>query len=466
MPRRTSPRPTRPLWHHRGFLRLWTGDTISQFGTQISYLAMPLLAVKTLHASTFEVGLLATFETLAFLLVGLPAGAWCDRMRRRPVLIAGDVGRAVLLGSIPLAAVLHHLTLAQLYVVALATGVLTVFFDVSYQSYLPVLVGREHIVDGNGKLESSRAVSQVAGPSVGGFLVQVFTAPYAILVDALSFAWSAAWILAIRTPEPAPERPEQRDLGKEIAEGLRYVLGHPILRKIAGCTGSFNLCTSAEGAVIVLFFVRKLHLSAGTIGVLLSLGSIGGVLGAATVGAATRRIGQARMIWLSVSVTAPFALLVPLTGNGWRMSLFAIGFFVTSVGVIYYNVAQVSFRQAITPNRLLGRMNATMRFLVWGTMPLGGLLGGALGTTIGLRPTLWVFAVGQLLAALWVVFSPLLHMRDVTATGPDGGPAALPVSEPAPAPPPYAASSRPAPPPRRPPPDRSASSTQRRASPR
>jgi len=417
------------LWSHRGFIRLWTGDTISQFGTQISYLAMPLVAVKTLHATTFEVGLLTTFETLAFLLVGLPAGAWCDRMRRRPVLVAGDLGRAVALLSIPVAAAMHDLTMTQMYVVVLITGVLTVFFDVSYQSYLPVLVGREHVVEGNGKLQASQSVSQVAGPSVGGFLVQALTAPYAVLVDALSFVWSASWIFAIRNPEPEPHRPPQRHLGKEIAEGLRFVLHQPILRKVAGCTGSFNLATSAEGAVVVLFLVRDLHLSAATIGVLFSLGSLGGILGAVTVASVTRRVGQARMIWLSTTVTAPFALLIPLTYNGWRLGLFAIGTFVVSVGIIYYNVAQVSFRQALTPNRLLGRMNATMRFLVWGTMPLGGLLGGILGTAFGLRPTLWVAAIAQLLACLWVVCSPLLRLRDLPATDAEGAP----VTEPAPA---------------------------------
>src|SRR5215212_6430306 len=182
------------LWHHRDFLRLWTGDSISQIGTMVSLIAMPLLAIKVLDATPFEVGLLSTFETLAFLLVGLPAGAWVDRLRRRNVLIVGDVGRAVLLGSLPVAWYFDVLTLVQLYAVALAAGVLTVFFDVAYQSYLPTLVGRDHLVEGNAKLEASRAVSAIAGPSIGGGLVQALTAPYALLVDAASYLWSAVWI--------------------------------------------------------------------------------------------------------------------------------------------------------------------------------------------------------------------------------------------------------------------------------
>ncbi len=403
----------RGLFFHRDFRRLWIGDAISQVGTQISLLALPLVAVKTLHASAFEVGALTACETAAFLLVGLPAGAWCDRVRRRPVLILGDVGRALALGSVPLAAVLHRLTIGQLFAVALITGVLTVFFDVAYQSYLPELVSREELVDGNGKLESTRATAQVVGPSIGGFLVQAITAPYAVFVDALSYLWSAGWVSAIRAREPAPVPPPQRHLGKEIGEGLRFVLGHRILRKIAGCTGTSNLFSSATFAVEMVFLVRTVHLSAGGIGVLFSIGSIGGVLGALTSGWFAKRVGQARAIWIGSLLCSPPALLLPLTHHDWRLALAGAGMFVTSVGVVYYNVAQVSFRQALCPRHLLGRMNATMRFLVWGTMPLGGLLGGWLATAFGLRNALWIAAVGVQLAPLWVLFSPLRKMRDV-----------------------------------------------------
>jgi MFS family permease len=210
------------LWHHLDFRRLWIGETVSQFGTQVSQIALPLVAILVVHASTFEVGALAACESLAFLVIGLPAGAWVDRMRFRQVLIINDVVRAAAIGSIPAAAAMHVLTIGQLYVVALVISVCTVFFDVAYQSYLPQLVDRELIVEGNAKLQGSESVAQVAGPSIGGLLIQALTAPYAILVDAISFLWSAAWVAKIQTTVVKPERKPDRHLGREIAEGLKF----------------------------------------------------------------------------------------------------------------------------------------------------------------------------------------------------------------------------------------------------
>jgi MFS family permease len=309
------------------------------------------------------------------------------------------------------------LTIGQLFVVALLTGVLTVFFDVAYQSYLPELVSRDELVEGNAKLEATRGVAQIAGPSLGGFLVQAFTAPYAVLADAVSFLWSASWVGAIQAREPKPEAPPQRNLAKEIGEGLRFVLGNPILRKIAGCTGTSNLFGNATFAVVVVFLVRSVHLSSGAIGLLFSVGAVGGLLGALLSGRFTRAVGQARAIWLGSLVFAPSNLLLPLTHHDWRLAFAAITLFFGSAGAVLYNVAQVSFRQALCPRPLLGRMNATMRFLVWGTMPLGGLLGGWLATSFGLRNALWIAAAGAHLAPLWVIFSPLRGMRDLP-TGP------------------------------------------------
>jgi MFS family permease len=392
---------------HRDFRLLWAGDTISQFGSQVSVLVLPLVAVLYLHATTFEVGVLSAMESVAFLLIGLPAGAWCDRVRRRPVMIAGDLVRCALLASIPIAAALGNLTLSQLFAVALLHGIATVFFDIAYQSYLPALVTRRDLMEGNAKLQASQSVAQVAGPTLGGVLVEVFTSPFALVADAVSFLGSALCVAVIRRPEPAPERPVHGHFVEEIGEGLSFVLRHPILRMIAGTTGTSNLFSSAFGAVVVVFLVRTVHLSAGVIGLLMSAGSIGGVLGALTASAIARRIGQARTIWLSILTTAPFGLLIPLTGPGGRLAFYASGLLAVSFGIVVYNVAQVSFRQALCPPRLLGRMNATMRFLVWGTMPFGALLGGALGTWIGLRPTLWISQIGEVLAAGWVIVSPL-----------------------------------------------------------
>lgn len=408
------------LLRHRDFVRLWVGDSISQAGTQIALVAMPLLAIRQLDASPFEVGLLVTFETLAFLLVGLPSGALIDRVRRRPVLIGADIGRALLVCSLPLAWYLDALTLAQLYAVALLTGVLTVFFDVAYQSYLPSLVGREHLVDGNGKLEASRAVAQIGGPSAGGLLVQWLTAPYALLVDGLSYLWSAIWIGAISRREPVPERPEQRNLVAEIRQGLAFVLRHRLLRAITATTGTSNFFnTIMNTALIVILADRaELNLSAGTIGLFFSVGSIGGLLGAFTAARVARWIGQGPAIWASLAVATPFLLVIPLVQRGWLLWATAAAWAVFSWSVVVYNVTQVSFRQALCPPGLLGRMNATIRFLVWGTMPIGGLVGGVLGSTIGLRPTLWIGAVGVMLAVLPVFLSPLRTMRELPA-GPE-----------------------------------------------
>ena len=407
--------PRRSLWHHRDFLRLWTGDSISQIGTMVSLIALPLLAIKVLDASPFEVGLLTTCETAAFLLVGLPAGAWVDRVRRRNVLVVGDVGRALLFGSLPLAWYFDLLTLAQLYAVALLAGVLTVFFDVAYQSYLPSLVGRDHLVEGNAKLEASRAVSQIAGPSIGGALVQWLTAPYAVLVDAASYLWSAVWIAAIRTREPKPERAPDRHLGREIREGLSFVLRHRLLRAITATTGSSNLFSSILNTAFIVLLADQayLDLSAGTIGLVFTVGSIGGLLGAVAAERVARKLGQGPTIWLSILFAAPFMLVTPLVQRDWTLWAVAACWAVVSFWVVVYNITQVSFRQGLCPERLLGRMNATIRFLVWGTMPLGGLIGGVLGSTIGVRETMWIGAIGMALAFLPVFLSPLRTMREL-----------------------------------------------------
>jgi MFS family permease len=408
------------LVRHRDFRLLWAGDTISQLGTQVTVLALPLLAITTLHATPFQVGLLTTFEFLSFLLVGLPAGAWVDRMRRRRVLIAGDVGRALLLGSLPVAAWLGVLSMPQLYLVALGAGLLTVFFDVAYQSYLPHLVGRAHLVEGNAKLQASQSVAQVAGPTVGGFLVQALTAPYAILVDAVSFLWSAGCVTTIRAREPRPERAPDRHLGREIAEGVRFVLGNRLLRAISFCTATFNLFTTIGGTMLIVLLARDLALPAGTIGLFFSIGSVGAIVGALMADRVARRFGQGPTLWMSAALCGPPWLLVPLLQRGWFLWLVATAHALVTMLIPVYNITQVSFRQGLCPERLLGRMNATIRFMVWGTMPLGGLIGGVLGSWIGVRPTLWVAAVGLSLSFGWVFFSPLRTMRELPTRPPDG----------------------------------------------
>ena len=401
------------LWHHLDFRRLWIGETVSQFGTFVSQLALPLVAILVLHASTFQVGLLATLEMLAFLVVGLPAGAWVDRMRFRWVLIVNDLIRFVALGSIPLAQLFGILSIGQLYVVALVTGLSTVFFDVAYQSYLPALVDREALVEGNSKLQASESVSQIAGPAVGGVLIQVLTAPYAILVDALSFLWSASWVGAIRSRPPKPARKADRHLGREIVEGLRFVLGDRLLRSIAACTSSANFFGNVLFPVYYILLARELHLSAGIIGLFTSFAAIGGLIGSLLASRIAARFGQGPTIWMSIAITIPPGFVVPFVHRDWTLVLLAASQLVMWAATVVYNITQVSFRQGLTPEHLLGRMNATMRFFVWGTIPLGAFIGGTLGATIGIRPTLLVAAIGGIVPIVPVFFSPLRRMREL-----------------------------------------------------
>jgi MFS family permease len=405
----------RGLWHHPEFRRLWIGESVSQFGSTISQLALPLVAILILRASTFEVGLLVTCQLAAFLVVGLPAGAWVDRMRFRAVLIVNDVLRALALASVPVAHWLGVLTIGQLYAVALVTGVCTVFFDVAYQSYLPKLVEREQLVEANAKLQASESVSQIAGPSAGGLLIQVLTAPYAVLLDAVSFLWSASWLAAIGTESPKAERLPDRNLRREIGEGLRFVLGNRLLRSIALCTGSSNLFGSMAAAVFYVLLARDLRLSPGWIGLIESTSAIGGLVGSVLASRFARRAGQGPAIWMSALAMAPFGFVAPFVQRDWTLGLLAFAQGAMWLCLVVYNITQVSFRQGLCPPSLLGRMNATMRFLVWGTMPVGGILGGMLGEAVGVRQTLFVVAVGSSLAFLPVFLSPLRQLRELPA---------------------------------------------------
>ena len=403
------------LWRHRDFLLLWSGETVSQVGTMVSHLALPLLAATALGASAWEMGLLVAAERGAFLLVGLPAGVLLDRVRRRPVMIAADLVRFVLFASIPLAWALGVLTFGHLLVVALLGGVATVYFDVGYQSVLPAVVGRAGLVEGNAKLESSRAAAEAAGPAVGGGLVQLVGAATAVLLDAVTYLVSAAFLVRMHTHEEVPARDPARSLRAQMAEGLRYVLGHPLLRPIALCTGTGNLFTGVLTAVSVLFLARELGQAPAVVGLVLAAGSAGGVLGALTAARWIRELGQARTVVTALLVTGPVALVLPLTTAGAGLAWFALGSAALAYGGVVYNVAQVSFRQSVCPDQLLGRMNASIRFLVWGPIPIGGLLGGALGELVGLRATLLVAAVGIVLSPLWVLVSPLRRLRDLPA---------------------------------------------------
>lgn len=410
------------LLRHPDFVRLWSAQAISQVGTQVTQLAVPLIAANVLGVSAFEFGLLVTIEFLPFVLLSLPAGVWVDRLRRRPILITADVGRALVLLSIPVAHALGVLTIWQLYGVGFISGCLSVLFDVAYQSYLPSLVDRDQLVEGNAKLELSRSGAHLVGPSVAGVLIGALTAPTAVLLDALTFIGSALFILSIRRREPQPERAidehgRETSMRKEVREGLGYVLGHPILRGIAATTATANLFGNVAMAILLLFLAREIRLTPEQIGFALSLGAVGFLVGALVASRVATRIGVGRAILAGAVLSAPAPLIIAAAPAELMFQAVAASGLVGGLGVAIYNINQVSLRQAITPERMQGRMNATMRFVVWGTIPVGSILGGALGDAIGLRPTIWIGAVGSLVSFLPLLLTPVPGMRVIPVTG-------------------------------------------------
>jgi MFS family permease len=415
--------PRRPsLWRQGDFMKLWTGQTISQFGDEITLLAIPILAVEILGAGALEMGILGVVRFLPWILFTLPAGVWVDRMRRRPILIGADLARAALLTSIPLAFIGGWLTLIQVYVVAFLAGLFEVFFDVAYQSYLPSIVQRDELVEGNSKLELSRAGSQVAGPTVAGFLIQAIQAPFAILFDAVSYLAAALFVGIIRREEAGPEphdpaTGERPSMWQEARAGVGYVFSNRYLRSIAATTGTANLFSNMSGAVLILYLLNEdaLNLTPGMIGIIFALGNLGVILGALTGGRLAKAIGIGPTIIVSAAVAGLATFAVPLAPQDDPFWVLVVGGLVLGFGVVVYNVNQVGLRQAITPDRMLGRMNATMRLIVWGTIPIGALIGGVLGTVFGLVPVLWLSAIGGSLAFLFVLFSPVRNLREIPA---------------------------------------------------
>ena len=404
------------LWRHPDFLKLWAGESVSVFGSQVTVLAVPTVAILILHAGPFQVGILSALEFLAFPTLGLVAGVYADRLRRRPIMIVCDIGRGLALGSIPVAFLLNLLTLEQLYFVALLTGVFTVFFDVSYQSYLPALVDRPNLLEGNTKLEITRSTAQVAGPAVAGFLIQWIGGAKAVAVDALSFFLSAIALASIKKPEPEPQPSTASGTSgfiPEMREGIDVVFRNPILWRIAACTATTNLGSNMVfGAVFLVFAYRQLHLSAGIVGVVFALGSVGALAGAFLAGWVARKIGIGPTLGVTIIVGGLALLATPLALVGAPAVILATTGFIEGLTIPVYNISQVSLRQAITPDRVQGRMNATMRTIVWGTIPLGAFIGGILGTSIGLVQTIVLGGILSTLAASWIFLGPVIRLRE------------------------------------------------------
>lgn len=401
------------LWRHDGFLRLWVGQTTSQFGAQLAFLAIPVLAIQLLGASEFEIGLLNALETAAFLVIGLPAGAWIDRWIKRRVMILADLVRAAALAVIPVLWFAGALEFWHVLVVGTVMGVATVFFDVSYQSYLPILVPGPAIPDANSKLEGTAQVARVGGPAIAGGLLAIVQAPLLLAGTAGTYLLSMLALLTIRDREEPKPRSDRRPLVVEIREGIAFVVSQPLLRRIVLTTGVGNLFTTMSLTMLPVLVLRELGLSPAVFGLATSVGAVGGILGALAAARLGRTIGEGTIIPVSAIVLGLALPLAPLMAAlpGAAIGLLIGMELLLSVSILVYNVTQVSFRQRICPTPLLGRMNASIRFFVWGVMPIGALLSGVLATTIGVVPTMWIGAIGSLLSAGFVVFSPLLGMR-------------------------------------------------------
>lgn len=377
------------LWRHADFLKLWAGESVSVVGTSVTFLALPTLAIFGFHAGPAQVGLLMALQRLPFPFLAIPVGAWIDRRRKRPVMIAADAGRFLALGSIPVAAGLGHLTLGWLYATALVTGVLTVFFDLAYLAYLPALVERRDLLEGNTKLEISWSVASVLGPGLGGLLIQLVGAARAIAVDALSYAASLAALLAIRKPEKEPAAASTR-IHRDVIEGVRFVAGHPVLLSLLLLEGGSGLGFHAVDPVQYPFFYERLAISPATVGAIFAVEGVMSVVGAALVGPVTRRVGTGPAIALTGVVTGLAMATLPLAAqvHGAGIAVLVALFAVAGLADPINNVAQLTLRQSLTDDRLQARVNAVYRTVYWGCWPLGNLIGGWLGTVFGLVPTM------------------------------------------------------------------------------
>lgn len=397
------------MWQNFEFRKLWIANTVSSLGTQITVLALPLTAVTLLHASPAQMGILTACGTLPYLIVGLPAGVWVDRLRRRPILITADMSRAVLLGVIPLLAVLGLLHIEHLYLVAFLAGILSLLYDLAEEAYLPTVVERMQLVEGNSQLAAIDATAELTAPVVAGGLVQLLTAPIAIAIDAISFVWSAFWLSSIQQQEAKPVATGQGTAWKEIREGIAYLVQSPLLRPPLLTGVQWQLFGGMTDALLILYLAEILHLPPTAIGLVYAVGSLSALVTTNFTYKATRRFGPGPAGISAALLLGIGWLIIPLTvGTSWMaFGMIAVGMLFAGAGNMMWNVTTTSLTQAITPNRLLGRVNASSRFLTLGTLPLGSLVGGWLAEQWGIRPTLLLSCGGVFLGALWVWYSPL-----------------------------------------------------------
>jgi MFS family permease len=403
------------LLREREFRLFWSGQTISLVGDQITLLALPLTAVLLLDANAAQMGYLGAATLMPHLLFSLPAGVWLERVAgRRRIMIGADIGRALLLGSVPLAHAFDAVTFGQLYAVAFATGCLAVLFDISYSTLYVAVVDRERYLEANSLLNGSRSLSYAAGPSLGGLLVQALSAAYALLADAVSFLVSALLLAVMRTSEP-PLEPQAGNMREQTAQGMRFIIGNSFFRPALAATATLNFFNLAFGALFILYATRELGVSPGTLGLVLGAGAAGSLLGAFVAGRVGRRIGLGPAFILGQILFPLPLLLVPLASGSKAVvlaMLFAAEFF-SGLGVMILDINVGAIITALTPHALRSRATGAFRFVNYGIRPLGALAGGGLGATLGLRPALWITTVGALAGVLWLLPSPVPGLRDL-----------------------------------------------------
>ncbi|MBM9506828.1 MFS transporter [Actinacidiphila acididurans] len=417
------------LWRNTDFLKFWSGEALSLFGTQITSLALPLTAVIAFDASAEAVGLLRFLQLVPYLFLALVFGVWVDRGRRKPIMMAANAVRMLLIALIPLLWHLHHLSMSGLLVIACVVGVFSVLFDVSWMSFVPTLVkDSRHYVEANQKLGVTQSTTDVAGPGVAGVLIGWLGPPTAMVLDAVSYLASLAGLLLIRTPEPVPPRSDQakRHLGRELLEGVRWVFGHGVLRSLAVLAPFTNFSLTCVQTLFLLYGVRDRGLSPEAVGLVFSCSSVGALLGALMSRSVLRRypVGPVYGLALAAIYTAP--LLLPLAGGPRPVviALFILSLLISYFGSGLSNVTQLSLRQTITPGSLMGRMNAAFRTLLFGGGALGGLFGGLIGGAIGLRPGLTVVAICSAAMVVPIALSPVVRLRAMPA--PETEPATSP----------------------------------------
>lgn len=404
------------LWRNGAFLRLWAADAVSQVGTAVTGLALPLTAIVWLGAGPAEMGLLGAARQAPYLLTSLLVGVWVDRLPRRRIMVATDLGRAALLAWMPVAAWLGALRIEQLYLVAFGIGLLAVFAEVAATSIVPSLVAREQIFDANGRMQATASVAQVGGPGLAGMLVQAIGAPIAILVDVVSFVLSALVVGSIRVEEPPrPRRAERPGFWREVREGLVGLLGIRVIRDMTISSALGNLGLQVMQAVLFLYMIRELGFEPTLVGLVLGVSGFASIAGAAFASRIGRRIGPGPAVVYGTLLFELGMLARPLAAPPAEVALvvLVVGQLVLGFGAQVYSVNQIGVRQQMTPDHLLGRVNASRRFIVFGIGPIGALIGGLLGEAIGLRPTLWVGGLIATLSFLWVFLSPVRRLREV-----------------------------------------------------